>query len=48
MIKFNKSKSTCFYVINQIFAILIISANTQAAVTPAPAPYPCMSIGYSL
>ena len=23
-------------------------ANTPAAVTPAPAPYPCISIGYSL
>lgn len=30
------------------FAILIISENTPAAVTLAPAPYPFIIIGYSL
>ena len=32
----------------RILAMLMISANTPAAVTPAPAPYPLICIGYSL
>lgn len=32
----------------RMFKILIISENTPAAVTSAPAPYPLISIGYSL
>ncbi len=40
--------SVVYMFLYQIFAIRIMSANTPAAVTLAPAPYPWISIGYSL
>lgn len=45
------SQPPFFYSIETTYltlAILIISENTPAAVTLAPAPYPFMIIGYSL
>ncbi len=36
-----------YQMFHQLLAVEIILAKTPAAVTAAPAPYPCMSIGYS-